>query len=76
MAGGAQWWVALLALIPLLTVGYGSPRQFWCDFISALRMTGYDHALSIEHEDMMMSPMEGMRKSVAVLRAAAVNQVA
>jgi sugar phosphate isomerase/epimerase len=37
-------------------------------------MAGYDDVLSIEHEDMMMSPMEGMRKSVAVLRSAAVNQ--
>jgi hypothetical protein len=29
--------------------------------------------LSIEHEDMMLSPMEGMRKSVALLRNVAIN---
>jgi sugar phosphate isomerase/epimerase len=59
-----------------ITIGYGHGETWWRQFCAALKMAGYDDVLSIEHEDMMMSPMEGMRKSVAVLRAAAVNQVA
>jgi sugar phosphate isomerase/epimerase len=57
-----------------ITIGYGHGEEWWRQFCAALKMAGYDDVLSIEHEDMMMSPMEGMRKSVAVLRAAAVNQ--
>jgi hypothetical protein len=50
------------------TVGFGSSRQFWCDFISALRMTGYDHALSIEHEDSLMTAREGLEKAIRFLQ--------
>jgi sugar phosphate isomerase/epimerase len=50
------------------TVGYGSPRRFWCDFISALRMTGYDGALSIEHEDSLMTVTEGLEKAIRFLQ--------
>jgi len=51
------------------TVGYGSPRQFWCDFVSALRMTGYDGALSIEHEDSLMTAREGLEKAIRLLQS-------
>ncbi len=40
-------------------MGYGSDAIFWKDLVSALRMTGYDHVLSIEHEDSLMSGAEG-----------------
>jgi sugar phosphate isomerase/epimerase len=50
------------------TVGYGNPRRFWCDFVSALRMTGYDGALSIEHEDSLMTSREGLEKAVCFLQ--------
>ncbi|MDP1560743.1 MAG: sugar phosphate isomerase/epimerase [Pirellulaceae bacterium] len=50
------------------TVGYGSSRELWCDFISALRMTGYDHALSIEHEDSLMTSREGLEKAIQFLQ--------
>lgn len=50
------------------TVGYGSSQKFWCDFISTLRMVGYDHALSIEHEDSLMTPREGLEKAIAFLQ--------
>ena len=50
------------------TVGYGSDAIFWKDLVSALRMTGYDHAISIEHEDTLMSGAEGLRKAVAFLK--------
>jgi sugar phosphate isomerase/epimerase len=50
------------------TVGYGHDEKFWCDFVSALRMIGYDGVLSMEHEDPLMSPMEGLRKGVEFLQ--------
>lgn len=50
------------------TVGYGNPRRFWCDFVSALRLAGYDGALSIEHEDSLMTPREGLEKAVRFLQ--------
>ena len=51
------------------TVGYGNPRRFWCDFVSALRMTGYDGVLSMEHEDSLMTPREGLEKGVRFLQS-------
>lgn len=51
-----------------VTLGYGNGEDFWRAFSLALRRAGYDGVLSIEHEDMAMSPMEGMRKSVELLR--------
>jgi sugar phosphate isomerase/epimerase len=50
------------------TVGYGNPRSFWCDFVSALRMNGYDGVLSVEHEDSLMTPREGLEKGVRFLQ--------
>ncbi|MGD8277001.1 MAG: sugar phosphate isomerase/epimerase [Gemmatimonadota bacterium] len=50
------------------TVGWGNGALVWKDIVSALRMVGYDHALSIEHEDSLMSGDEGLRKAVAFLR--------
>jgi sugar phosphate isomerase/epimerase len=54
-----------------VTLGYGEDESFWREFCLALRRVGYDSALSIEHEHMMLSPMEGMRKSVDLLRRVA-----
>jgi len=51
------------------TVGYGNPRRFWCDFVSALRMAGYDGALSMEHEDSLMTAREGLEKGVRFLQS-------
>ncbi len=50
------------------TVGYGNPESYWRNFISALRLVGYDRVLSIEHEDSLMSVEEGLRKAIAFLR--------
>ena len=50
------------------TVGYGSDALFWKDMISTLRMAGYDHVVSIEHEDSLMSGDEGLKKAVAFLK--------
>ena len=44
------------------TVGYGHGAEFWTEFVSTLRMIGYDGMLSIEHEDSLVSLAEGLRK--------------
>jgi len=49
------------------TCGYGHGREFWSELISTLRIVGYDYVLSIEHEDGLMSPEEGLSKSAAFL---------
>ena len=51
------------------TVGYGHGADFWADFVSTLRMVGYDGTLSMEHEDSLMSPNEGLRKGVEFLQS-------
>ena len=50
------------------TVGYGHDYKFWKDFVSNLRMVGYDYVLSIEHEDSLMSINEGFSKAVSFLK--------
>lgn len=56
-----------------ITLGYGHGEGWWRQFCTELALAGYDDVLSIEHEDLMMSPMEGMRKSVKLLRSVAIN---
>ncbi|HRI45165.1 MAG TPA: sugar phosphate isomerase/epimerase [Fimbriimonadaceae bacterium] len=58
------------------SVGYGHSVEWWKDFVSNLRMVGYDDVLSIEHEDGLMSPMEGLRKALQVLKAAVIAEPA
>lgn len=50
------------------TVGYGNGETVWRDMISTLRAIGYDGAISIEHEDGLMSIEEGLEKAVAFLK--------
>jgi sugar phosphate isomerase/epimerase len=57
-----------------ITLGYGNDQQFWKDFCYRLRMVGYDGWLSIEHEDVMLSRIEGVRKSVELLQAVAPSE--
>ncbi|MHB0876954.1 MAG: sugar phosphate isomerase/epimerase family protein [Anaerolineae bacterium] len=56
------------------SVGYGHDYAFWKDFISNLRLVGYDHVLSIEHEDSLMSSTEGLRKGVEALKACVISE--
>ncbi len=56
------------------SVGYGHDTAWWKDFCSNLRMVGYDYVLSIEHEDGLMSPMEGLRKAVSVLKESVISE--
>lgn len=51
------------------TVGYGNDQIWWRDFVSALRMVGYDSVLSIEHEDPLLDPLEGLERAVEFLRS-------
>ena len=50
------------------SVGYGHDYQCWKDMMSALRMVNYDGAISIEHEDSLMTPMEGLTKAIEFLK--------
>lgn len=49
------------------SVGYGHGEEHWKDIVSTLRMAGYDGTLSIEHEDSLASPSEGLEKAVDTL---------
>ena len=55
------------------TVGYGNGEAYWRDIISALRLVGYDYAVSIEHEDSLMSSPEGLKKAIAFLKPIIIN---
>ena len=50
------------------TVGYGHGEDYWKDIISNLRLVGYDYAISIEHEDSLMSGKEGLEKAIDFLK--------
>ncbi|MGL6173533.1 MAG: sugar phosphate isomerase/epimerase family protein [Cellulosilyticaceae bacterium] len=50
------------------SVGYGNDYTTWKDIISNLRLIGYDYAISIEHEDGLMSQNEGLTKAVEFLK--------
>ena len=50
------------------SVGYGHAHQTWKDMMSALRMVGYDGCISIEHEDSLMTPTEGLGKAISMLK--------
>ncbi|MHC5003752.1 MAG: sugar phosphate isomerase/epimerase, partial [Planctomycetota bacterium] len=50
--------------------------EFWKPFLSMLRRYGYAGAISIEHEDALMSAKEGFEKAVAYLRPMIIEQPA
>ncbi|MDZ4798801.1 MAG: sugar phosphate isomerase/epimerase [Bryobacteraceae bacterium] len=56
------------------TVGYGHAYQWWTEFISTLRMFNYDYVLSIEHEDSLMSPDEGLTKAAKFLNQIVIRE--
>ena len=47
------------------TVGYGNGKEMWNSMISTLKTVGYDGVISIEHEDALMSPKEGLEKAIS-----------
>jgi sugar phosphate isomerase/epimerase len=52
------------------SVGAGHPVDFWGDLVDALGAAGYDGALSIEHEDPLLSHADGLELAVTTLGAA------
>ncbi len=50
------------------SVGYGHGEEYWRAIASELRMAGYDYAISIEHEDSLMSGNEGLQKAIMCLK--------
>lgn len=56
------------------TVGYGHGAEWWSEFISTLRMYGYDYVLSIEHEDSLMSAEEGLTKAIRFLNEIVIRE--
>ena len=56
------------------TCGYGHGAEWWSEFISTLRMFGYDNVLSIEHEDSLLSPEEGLTKAANFLNGIVIRE--
>jgi sugar phosphate isomerase/epimerase len=50
------------------TCGYGHGAEWWKEFVSTLRMYGYDGTLSIEHEDSLLSAEEGLTRAAQFLK--------
>jgi sugar phosphate isomerase/epimerase len=51
-----------------ITLGFGHGDEWWRQYCYRLRMGGYDGWLSIEHEDVMLDSLEGLAKSVELLK--------
>jgi sugar phosphate isomerase/epimerase len=56
------------------TCGYGHGEEWWKEFASTLRMFGYDYVLSIEHEDSLLSPEEGLSKAATFLNSVVMKE--
>jgi sugar phosphate isomerase/epimerase len=56
------------------TCGYGHDAGWWKEFASTLRMFGYDYVLSIEHEDTLLSPEEGLSKAAGFLQGVVMKE--
>ena len=51
-----------------VTLGFGHGEQWWRQFCYHLVVAGYDGWLCIEHEDVLLNSLEGLQKSVSLLR--------
>jgi len=56
------------------SVGTGHSLEDWSDMISMLRIYGYDHVISIEHEDPLMSVDEGFTRAVTNLQSLMIEE--
>lgn len=56
------------------TCGYGHGAEWWKEFVSTLRMFGYDGVVSIEHEDSLLSPEEGLTKAIEFLKQVVIEE--
>ena len=57
-------------------MGYGHDFKMWKDIVSMLKLVGYDDVISIEHEDSLMSPTEGLQKAIALLKEVLISEQA
>ena len=55
-----------------VAVGCGHDMLWWKEFVSVLRMSGYDDVISLEMEDLTMSMMDGHLTSIKTLKEAMV----
>lgn len=51
-----------------VAVGCGQDLQWWKEFFSVVRMTGYNDFVSLEMEDLSMSPEAGVQTSIDALQ--------
>ena len=51
-----------------VTLGYGHSELWWRDFVSQLKLNGYNDVLSIEHEDINLPPIVGVQRSIDLLK--------
>jgi sugar phosphate isomerase/epimerase len=56
------------------TCGYGHGAEWWKEFVSTLRLFGYDNVLSIEHEDSLLSPEEGLSRAAQFLNEIVIKE--
>ncbi len=56
------------------TCGYGHGESWWREFVSTLRLFDYDNVLSIEHEDSLLSPEEGLTKAANFLNSIVIRE--
>jgi len=58
------------------TVGHGHDREWWASFVAALLAVGYDEVISIEHEDAVVTPEQGVAESGRALARALAEALA
>ena len=56
------------------SVGYGNGLDYWREIVSNLRLVGYDKVMSIEHEDSLMNPDEGLAHAAAFLKESIIRE--
>jgi sugar phosphate isomerase/epimerase len=49
-------------------IGWGHDQKFWRDFITNLRLVGYDGVLSVENETEYINVIEGLEKTIRFLK--------
>ena len=56
------------------TLGYGHDLGLWKQIVSMLKIMGYDDSISIEHEDGLMSPKEGLEKAIRLVKECIITE--
>jgi sugar phosphate isomerase/epimerase len=53
-----------------VALGYGHDVGYWKEFLTVVKMTGYQGPVVLEMEDLTMDPLIGVKKSIDVLKEA------